>query len=697
MPPWEKYQQAPEGPWSKYGGSAPVAVEEPASTLDVVAGTPLVRLAAGAASPLIGAAQLGAHIGDWVNELSGVETVVSPWLDKKIQEFEAAKRRGMKASGREGFDWMGLFGSLVPSGAVAQGVTTLLPQNASLPAKMLAGGGAGAATAAAQPTVDDEFAASKAKQVATGAGAGAAVPLVAQALMAAKGLVEPFYQKGRELIIGRALNTAAGSHQPQAVQAMQTAREIVPGSQPTVGQASQNPGLASMERAASATTPEATNALQFRLDAQNAARLKALGSVAQNEQALEAARQAREAATAPMRQQALSQANVAGLEVPKLEQEIARREQAMAEALTQRAKLTPQPTAPDPGALKSSRDLFGYTPPSAPLRTGAEKAALGHGEEIIQRSAEGIKQAKDALASLPKPLEATDITRRMSGIASQPGLRASDVVSKSLSAIQDKISSLANQRGIVDANDLYMVRKEAANVIKKFADESKNFDQRLTAGLVKDVQGYIDDAIEQSGGTGWREYLTKYQELSKPISQMKVAQSIVDKSTNKLTGKLQPNAYGNALTDQTAKIATNYRQATLDEVMTPQQMQTLNAVKDDLIRSVQAREMAGAAGSDTVKKLAYSNLIDRAGVPTFLREFAPTQAVGNLLARVADTVYGTANRDIAEQLAQTMLNPKEAARIMMQAGPSRYSHIIDALIQQGVGGAGAAAGQLEGR
>jgi hypothetical protein len=251
-----------------------------------------------------------------------------------------------------------------------------------------------------------------------------------------------------------------------------------------------------------------------------------------------------------------------------------------------------------------------------------------------------------------------------------------------------------------------MVRKEAGNVIKQYADETKNFDQRLTAGLVKDVQGYIDDAIEKSGGTGWRDYLAKYQELSKPINQMKVAQAIADKSINRLsrdestgtlTGKLMPNAYGNALTDRTAQTATNYRQATLGDVMTPDQLGVLNAIKADLARAGKATENAGTAGSDTVKKLAYSNLIDRAGVPTFLREFAPTQAVGNLLARGADTVYGQANREIAEQLAQTMLNPREAARIMQQAGPSRYAQIINSLMNQGIGGAGAAAGQLEGR
>lgn len=577
-----------------------------ASTGDVIAGAPLTRLAMGAASPLIGALQFGAHAGDFINELTGQEPMVSRWVDKQIQAYEQAKQRGMKAAGHEGFDWMGLAGSAVPAGAIAKTVTSALPQAASLGTRMLTGGAAGAATAAAQPVASDDFATSKAVQVGAGGAAGAAVPLVAQALMAGKALVEPFYQKGREQIIGRALDTAAAPQQAQAIQNLKAARELVPGSQPTVGQASGNAGLASLERAATATSPESTNLAQVRTEAQNAARVKALGDVAQNDAALEAARQAREAGTAPLREAALRLANESG---------------------------------------------------------GVDTSTL---------------------------------TRRITGLASQPGIRASDVVSQSLGAIKSKIKELAGEGKSINAKDLYMVRKEAGNIVKKFAEETKNFDQRLTAGLVKDVQGYIDDAIEQSGGAGWRDYLTKYQELSRPVSQLKVAQAIADKSVNKLTGTLQPQSYANALTDRTAQTATGYQQESLRDLMTPQQMGTLNAIREDLIRAVQARNMAGSAGSDTVKKLAYTNLIDRAGVPTFLREFAPTQVAGNLLARGADTVYGQANRDIAEQLGQVILNPQEAARLMQQVGPSRFNNIVDAILQQTIASGGTAAGQRGG-
>ena len=100
---------------------------------------------------MIGAAQLGAHVGDAANSAMGVEPMVSPWIDKQLASYDAAKQRGMKAAGDEGFDVMGLLGSLAPSGAMAKGVSAAIPTGKSLIAKILQGGAIGGATSAAQP------------------------------------------------------------------------------------------------------------------------------------------------------------------------------------------------------------------------------------------------------------------------------------------------------------------------------------------------------------------------------------------------------------------------------------------------------------------------------------------------------------------------------------------------------------------
>ena len=93
----------------QYGGTT-------TSIGDIVAGSTLGRLAIGAASPVTGAFQLGANIGDYANAKMGVQPVVGPYIAGKVAELEASKRRGMAWSG-DNTDVAGLLGGGLSAGA----------------------------------------------------------------------------------------------------------------------------------------------------------------------------------------------------------------------------------------------------------------------------------------------------------------------------------------------------------------------------------------------------------------------------------------------------------------------------------------------------------------------------------------------------------------------------------------------------
>lgn len=136
---------------------------------------------------------------------------------------------------------------------------------------------------------------------ATGAAVGGALPPAVKLAGAlgkgVGGLVEPFYQGGRERILGRAINAAAGNQADDALMNLRNAQPIVPGSEPTAGMVAQNPGIAALERASVANNPIATNELALRQAANNDARIAALQNVTPDK-AL--AQQARESATQGM-------------------------------------------------------------------------------------------------------------------------------------------------------------------------------------------------------------------------------------------------------------------------------------------------------------------------------------------------------------------------------------------------------------
>jgi hypothetical protein len=678
---------------SGYTIDQPTAGESPkqeASFTDRLVGNQGSRFLMGMASPVIAGVQALGNVYDKATQadpkLSDLVTGGSSsgfrpgkFINEKLAELEAKKQRGMEATGSGGFDMMGLLGSLGPASAITNTVTKALPAAASIGSRMAVGATAGGATAAAMPVTNanNDYFTQKAQQVGTGAALGGAVPLVTHALMAAKAAAEPFYEKGREQIIGRALRAASGGQEAQVQQSLQNARELVPGSQPTVAQASGNAGLSAMERAASAINPNVKVAYQGREAAQNAARFKELDSVAGTDTAMEAAIKARKAATSGL--------------IDKVDKSTAEVDPGRtANLLDRMIEKSPGRTQLTSTLTNVKKSLYEDSPitlrgkeawatvhdfiENGPRVGKADTATLNTLRTVMDRVKNGRIDQEEALAQL----------KGLSGI----NQKATDLIDAAKAAVK-----APDQRLRSNASELYQgARKNIDDLLNaKAGDGSK-----VNAAIVRELtiaKKSLDHQINKAE-PAYGDFLKGYAQGSKPINQMDVGREIADKSVNKLTGVIQPNAYANALSDKTAQRATGFKKATLEGTMTPEQLNKLQSVKDDIARAVVARNAGGTKGSDTIQNLAYSNIIDRAGIPTFIREFAPTQITGNLMARGADSVYGRANKEIAEKLAMGLLSPQDAFRMMQAAGPSKYAPIIDEIMRRSAAPAGVAGGAL---
>ncbi len=477
----------------------------------------------------------------------------------------------------------GMAGNLV-------GNIAMLAPTALIPgANTIAGGAALGATAGLlQPSTNGM---ETAMNVGLGGAAGGVVPLASRALQAGRAMMEPLSTQGQQRIVGRALNRAAGADAPAVAQRLQeagrpfvgpsqgpfqrtTMGELIPGSMPTVGQAARNPGVAALERAATATSPDVTNAVSGVMQQQNAARVGLLN-------------------------------------------EMAGADGARAFAVANRDATAEQ--------------LYG-----AARRVGIDPARLT--PDALQNIAQFSARVPDEVLNRARQLATINGTP-MTDATSVQGLHYVKM------AIDDLIGS-ANRSG-------------------------NRTLERAYVGLQRDLLSGLDNLSPDYGAAR-----RVYAEMSRPINQMDTAQAIADRSVNRLTGNLQPNAYANALTDQTAARATGLPSATLEGTMENAQMNGLNSLLLDVQRANAAQNVGRGAGSDTVQKLAYTNLLEQSGVPTFLQEFAPAQVAGNLLARGGDALYGRANRELAERLAQAMLDPAEAARLMQMATPAQRNALL---------------------
>ena len=260
------------------------------------AGMPLGRLAIGAASPLLAAGQM----------LGGEKTRAA------ISELQAAKEHGMAKLAKPGessTDWLGYLGAMAPGAGIAAGVSKVLPAATGLAGQIGLGAAQGAGIAAATPvTGEGDFWTNKGLQTGAGALLGGIIPAAVEGVKRAGGLIgrvaEPMYERGRDVILKR-FREALLSNDPAlkaaAIQRLESPQTLVPGSQPTAGEAlagmPEATGLAAHQKAVS-KMEGISPAYTARSTEQEAARRAAIGGIAQTPGMLEKAIEKRTAEAA---------------------------------------------------------------------------------------------------------------------------------------------------------------------------------------------------------------------------------------------------------------------------------------------------------------------------------------------------------------------------------------------------------------
>jgi hypothetical protein len=149
-----------------------------------------------------------------------------------------------------------------------------------------------------------------------------------------------------------------------------------------------------------------------------------------------------------------------------------------------------------------------------------------------------------------------------------------------------------------------------------------------------------------------------YERLSKPVDQLESIAKLAKKSISPENEKIFVSRFSNDL------------QKVIDEgKLSERQLARLNLVKEDLARSKFAETAGKGVGSDTVQKLAYSNMMQTAGIPTALTGSAASGVLGNVASRTGDVLYGRANREMAQKLAEALMSPEDTLRLMRVGKP----------------------------
>ncbi len=341
-------------------------------------------------------------------------------------------------------------------------------------------------------------------------------------------------------------------------------------------------------------------------------------------------------------------------------------------------------------------------PGIAQLQRGAASASKDVASSLAQSRGQqfaGYKGALDDLAGNDGRMEfftnarnsaADDLYSQARAAGLQPTREANQLMKElmqrpSVQRAMEDARGLALEKGIKIDNPAGSV--EGLQFVKKALDgqigAAKTSGNTELAGALKDTQekllSYLDLASPAHG-----EARRTFAAMSRPVNQMAVAQQLRNTALPAITdfsdslSRVNANSYANALrnADKTARTATGLKGATMESVMDPAQMSTINGIGQDMARYASAQELAKVPGSPTAQYLGAQNVVRQFLGPLGIPQSAADSMVGRLASGLMGLPFKVTQSQTEQLLARALTDPKVATRILSAKDPKTIAQIL---------------------
>lgn len=280
------------------------------------------------------------------------------------------------------------------------------------------------------------------------------------------------------------------------------------------------------------------------------------------------------------------------------------------------------------------------------------------------------------LLDLAKTLRDADATRnygqafaqtitadpRLAKIASNPYFK---------DALPDAIK-LAEAKGISAKTDLtellQYVKISLDKQIGKTGDTAlSRTEKEAVKNVKKELLGWVGQKNPQYSLA--REAFAK---ASKPINQMEIGQFLQSKLGTALGDKERAGAFATAVQEAASTIKKASGQAvgrTLEDVLTPKQIATVNNILADVSRKAKAEELASQSNIGSLMR-------DTAELPNLLNRYA------TITNTVLKALKKDSNVDINRLAAQMMLDPKQLAAFIEGVPKSKAKEVTAAMLKR---------------
>ena len=144
---------------------------------------------------------------------------------------------------------------------------------------------------------------------------------------------------------------------------------------------------------------------------------------------------------------------------------------------------------------------------------------LGQGARFNQAAADSLRSVGI------KPLKTDSLIASIQGITKNPKFAGNKDLLNSVDAVADDIAQWTDGNGVIDVRALDAIRKHSVNSViqRLYPNADATAQKRLASDVLGSIRPLIDDAIEATGGAGWKKYLSNYKEGMQKISERKLS------------------------------------------------------------------------------------------------------------------------------------------------------------------------------
>ena len=541
---------------------------------------------------------------------------------------------------------------------------------------------------------------------ATGGAAGGAIanvvlpPLITAGFKGAGKVADVFRGRTGSVEAGAIGREAAGADLPAVKAALAAAPDDITAAQATYG-------LNNDQLAALGALAQASDKSSFfsRLGATQRRELldiirRVAGGANQTEarQVAEASQRSLNKLTTPMREDVLTQANIAGTTGTKLASEAEGLRQAAssnvadvrrigkAGEIAERVGLA-QPRlgggAPPVTGLPRGPSQYSYGTELAKLadriaeQPAADSLLLGQAARFKEMQLQSIKDAGF------EPLSGASIIAQLRSKIADPKIGSESLKDKVLTNVLNRFEKWTNADGIIDASAAYGIRKSAVNYeieqLMGTADPASK--AKAAAGVLKQVKPLIDDALAQASGnpTGWKNYLNTFEQGMNNVNQQKMGAKFLE-LLERNPKRFIELAKGNEPRVVEKRFGSEYDVSkAMGDKMGAIEKVASNLQRDIDLKSAAERGAGGLQGilQEHEKKFKLWNVLD------------PKVAMIN---RALGEIETKVNKGTFNKLMDAQRNPKAFLEILNTMPSSERTTVLEALAKRGVPIAGGVIG-----